>query len=42
MNVDFMDLLKQNVSAIVLEGDTQHLLEKIKQFNPFYQFYCLY
>ena len=28
MNVDFMDLLKQNVSAIVLEGDTQHLLEK--------------
>lgn len=35
MNVDFMDLLKQNVSAIVLEGDTQHLLEKNQAIQSF-------
>ena len=44
MNVDFMDLLKTKCSAIVLEGDTQHLLEKKKNqaIQSFYQFYCLY
>ena len=35
MNIDFMDLLKQNVSAIVLEGDTQHLLEKNQAIQSF-------
>lgn len=35
MNVDFMDLLEQNVSAIVLEGDTQHLLEKNQAIQSF-------
>ena len=35
MNVDFMDLLKQNVSAIVLEKDTQHLLEKNQAIQSF-------
>lgn len=30
MQTDFIDLLKQSVSSIVLEGETQHLLEKIR------------
>jgi multidrug transporter EmrE-like cation transporter len=38
MNVDFMDLLKQNVSAIVLEVIHNIYLKKIKQFNPFTNF----
>lgn len=37
MNIDFIELLKQNVSAIVLEGETQFLIEKnqaIQYFIP--------
>ena len=36
MQTDFIDLLKQSVSSIVLEGETQHLLEKNQALNSFY------
>ena len=36
MQIDFIDLLKQSVSSIVLEGETQHLLEKNQALNSFY------
>ena len=36
MQTDLIDLLKQSVSSIVLEGETQHLLEKNQALSSFY------
>ena len=36
MQTDLIDLLKQSVSSIVLDGETQHLLEKNQALNSFY------
>ncbi len=36
MQRDLIDLLKQSVSSIVLEGETQHLLEKNQALSSFY------
>ncbi len=37
MNIDLIELIKQHVSSIVLDGDTENLFEKnsaISQFIP--------
>lgn len=36
MNINFMDLLKQKVSAMVLEGETEHISEKSQALSHFF------
>lgn len=36
MNINLIDLLKQKVSAVVLEGETEHLSEKSQALSSFY------
>ncbi len=36
MNINLIDLLKQKVSAIVLEGETEYLSEKSQALSSFF------
>lgn len=42
MNINLIDLLKQKVSAVVLEGETEHLSEKSQALSSFTRYYCLF